>query len=81
VRLGVRLDAREFEIFLADDGRGYARTSVRAGNGLKNMELRARKIDGTIRIASRPGAGSTISLTRSAAWGSLPDDQGLPRRG
>jgi signal transduction histidine kinase/streptogramin lyase len=66
VTLRVRTQAEEFEITLEDDGRGYERPPGRTANGLNNMELRAQKIDGTIRFASRLGNGSTITLTRRA---------------
>ena len=61
-------DGPEFTLSLADDGRGWDEGSPppSRGRGLRNMELRARRIDGTIRIASRPGSGSTIALTRRA---------------
>jgi ligand-binding sensor domain-containing protein/signal transduction histidine kinase len=84
VTLAARLAEDDFEVELRDDGRGWQRTSVRAGNGLKNMELRARKIDGTIRIASSPGAGSTITLKRRGAVHAADragDDPGSHRRG
>jgi signal transduction histidine kinase len=84
VKLLARLSREDFEIELRDDGRGWQRTSVRAGNGLKNMELRARKIDGTIRIASSPGGGSTITLKRRGAVHAADragDDPGFHRRG
>ncbi|NNE42623.1 MAG: hypothetical protein HKN12_00305, partial [Gemmatimonadetes bacterium] len=81
VRLQVGLVGDEFEISLADDGRGYTRTSIRAGNGLKSMELRAQKIAGRIQIASRPGSGSTITLKRRAVAPTSADDPSLARRG
>jgi signal transduction histidine kinase len=82
VTLVARLTEDDFEIELRDDGRGWQRTSVRAGNGLKNMELRARKIDGTIRIASSPGSGSTITLKRRGTVRAADgDDPGFHRRG
>jgi ligand-binding sensor domain-containing protein/signal transduction histidine kinase len=66
VTLQVKSDGREFEITLEDDGRGFDEPANGRGHGLKNMKLRARKIDGTIRFASRPGSGSRVTLTRRA---------------
>ena len=81
VTLEVELDGGEFAIRLADDGKGWTQTSVRAGNGLKSMELRARKIEGTIDFATRPGAGSTVTLKRRAVAPTSPHDPSLAGRG
>ena len=68
VTFSVASDGSEFTLSLTDDGRGWEEepTTPSAGRGLKNMKLRAQRIDGTIRITSRPGSGSTIALTRRA---------------
>jgi signal transduction histidine kinase/streptogramin lyase len=68
VTLAVGIEGPEFTLSLADDGRGWARPAAEeaSGRGLRNMELRARRIDGRIRITSDPGAGSTIVLSRRA---------------
>jgi len=66
VKLRVRVEDGELEIALEDDGRGFEEPENGRGHGLKNMRWRARKIDGTIRFASRPGSGSRVTLTRRA---------------
>jgi signal transduction histidine kinase len=66
VALAATVEGESFTVSLTDDGKGYLRSLAHTGSGLKNMELRAKKIDGTIRIASEPGAGSRITLTRRA---------------
>ncbi len=53
-----------FTISLEDDGCGFLRTTAASGQGLRNMEWRAERIEGTIRIASSPGGGTTVALTR-----------------
>ena len=55
-----------------DDGKGFdmARTSegykssdvYGGGNGLKNMQLRAREMSGTLIISSKPGQGTAVEL-------------------
>ena len=63
VVLRVELRDGELRITLEDDGCGFLRT-LAAGHGLRNMEQRARKIEGALSIASAPGAGTRIALTR-----------------
>lgn len=66
VVLRVELRDGELAIMLEDDGCGFLRT-LAAGHGLRNMERRARKIEGALSIASEPGAGTRIALTRRVA--------------
>ncbi len=48
---------------IADDGRGFDAISVpERGRGLSGMRDRARRIGADIRVASIPGAGTTIEL-------------------
>jgi ligand-binding sensor domain-containing protein/signal transduction histidine kinase len=62
-----RVEDGELVLALEDDGRGFPGKTASSGQGLRNMELRARKAGGTISIASTPGAGTRIALTRSVA--------------
>ena len=66
-------DARRVEVALcrsrdrmrvsvADDGRGFDRTSVREGVGFSAMRERARSVGGRLAIESRPGNGTTVNL-------------------
>lgn len=64
VALQVRVIGELYEISLRDDGVGYTRPYEDDGNGLKNMENRARKIQGEIQFKSEPGSGSRIQLVR-----------------
>lgn len=50
---------------LQDDGKGFEPGQAAEGNGLKNMERRAREIRYQLRIQSSPGNGTTIELTRN----------------
>jgi len=64
VTLRASLDGDRLSLVLRDDGRGFVRPTVVAGRGLSNMELRARRLDGTLTIASEPGEGTRVALTR-----------------
>jgi len=70
VEMGVR--ARDFELTVADDGKGFEVPPVtasngpvrngRGGNGLRNMRQRLTTIGGECLISSQPGAGTRVSL-------------------
>ncbi len=66
VVLRVAAHGDELTLTLEDDGRGFPQATASVGQGFKNMELRARKVGGTISIASEPGAGTRIAFTRRA---------------
>ncbi len=50
------------ELMVKDDGIGFDRHSARMGNGLQNMEQRAKAAGGEVRIDSIPGKGTTVQL-------------------
>ena len=62
VVIGVAAGDRQVEVKIGDDGVGFDWTEVKIGNGLKNMEERARQIGADLNIASAPGNGTTITL-------------------
>lgn len=47
-------------IMIEDDGKGFDRHAVRNGRGMRNIETRANWLNGTTRIDSTPGRGTTI---------------------
>jgi signal transduction histidine kinase len=47
-------------IILRDDGHGVDLSDVKFGNGIKNMEERAKKINGTLRLDSAAESGTVI---------------------
>jgi ligand-binding sensor domain-containing protein/signal transduction histidine kinase len=62
-----------FQIKIADNGHGFALAALaaaettqnsgkRRGNGLKNMQQRLADIGGECSVASRPGAGTVVTL-------------------
>jgi two-component system, NarL family, sensor kinase len=48
---------------VADDGAGFDTGIDRAGYGLRSMRERADLVGGTFRVRSRPGSGTTITVT------------------
>ncbi|HEY3402530.1 MAG TPA: two-component regulator propeller domain-containing protein, partial [Ohtaekwangia sp.] len=54
--------ARGIILRIRDDGKGFDTTLSPTGNGLKNMNQRAKNIQATIQIESVPGEGTSILL-------------------
>ena len=49
-------------IEVADDGRGFDATSMRAGVGLSAMRERVEGLGGAIEVSSRPGEGTKVMV-------------------
>jgi len=64
VSLSVRLDNGVVLLELTDDGRGFDPVKVRkyTGHGMRNMEERARLLNGEWRLTSAPGQGTLIQV-------------------
>ena len=65
ITVSLRAVGGRLQLEVADDGIGFdpASTDVRSRRlGLTSMEERARRIGGTLEIASTPGAGTTVRL-------------------
>jgi two-component system nitrate/nitrite sensor histidine kinase NarX len=59
----VRWRADGVDVRLRDDGRGFVRSGVAPGRlGLGIMEERARSIGAELRVRSRPGTGTTVTV-------------------
>jgi signal transduction histidine kinase/ligand-binding sensor domain-containing protein len=56
------LDKNVFNLKIKDYGIGFDSESLERGNGLENMEKRARNLKGTLTIHSSPGEGTTLDL-------------------
>ncbi|HLZ70728.1 MAG TPA: ATP-binding protein [Dehalococcoidia bacterium] len=64
VTLRLRYGARALDLQIADSGAGFdAGEPAARGYGLKNMQARAARVGGGILLASRPGAGTTLTVT------------------
>jgi len=64
VWIGHRLGRRVVSV--RDDGVGFDGEEAAAGQGLKNMRLRARTIDGGFALRSRPGRGTSVEVVLRA---------------
>lgn len=67
VSIIVRMNGVEFEMMIIDDGIGFSiESSSRAtgGHGLRNMEKRAKEIQGKLSLESGEGKGTTVTLVR-----------------
>jgi signal transduction histidine kinase/ligand-binding sensor domain-containing protein len=62
VRVVIRRVDRLVEIEIRDNGQGCSPTSALEGHGfgLKNMQERARTLNGSVSLRSRPGDGTTL---------------------
>ncbi len=49
---------------VADNGYGFNLNDASQGNGLKNMEARAKAIGASLSITSAPGKGTVVSITK-----------------
>lgn len=53
----------ELIVAIKDDGIGFKMTNIQLGNGLKNMEFRAKEIEGKLKINSSKDDGTHVQLT------------------
>jgi len=54
----------EFTMRISDNGHGFDKSSVKSGNGLGNMAMRAKRIGGEIEISSKNGVTITLKLKK-----------------
>jgi signal transduction histidine kinase len=52
-----------FQFQVQDNGVGFCPENTHSGNGMKNMKRRATEIGGQLKVESRPGGGTTVTLT------------------
>lgn len=62
VTVSLSASYRRLALTIRDDGKGFDRSTIRTGNGLPNLEKRAREIKGTLTVTSAPGEGTRIEL-------------------
>ena len=55
--------ARDLQLAVVDDGRGFDPSRTHLGNGLASMRTRARSVGGSLELRSRPGDGTEIRFT------------------
>ena len=55
-------EEHKIELLVQDDGKGFDKNEIRMGNGLQNMEQRAKTSGATVSVLSQPGIGTTVKL-------------------
>jgi signal transduction histidine kinase/ligand-binding sensor domain-containing protein len=70
--INIRQKGKHIQMEIKDDGKGFdlSKTSegykssdvFGGGNGLKNMQARAKEMNGKLSVQSKPGAGTVVSL-------------------
>lgn len=65
VTVEILVNKKRPDIHIHDNGKGFDLAAAGEGNGLKNMQLRARQIRYAISLASSPGNGTHIRLQKT----------------
>ncbi|MBX2946307.1 MAG: tetratricopeptide repeat protein [Cyclobacteriaceae bacterium] len=62
--ISIRLKESDNTLTLAvnDNGKGFLETEIKHGNGLRNMEARAKQVKGTLIRHSKPNEGTTVTV-------------------
>lgn len=60
--LSMKKEKEMLRAAVSDDGKGFVRDEIVAGNGISNMEARARELDAVFKIDSQPGKGTNVQL-------------------
>ncbi len=62
IRANLSIIGRTLLLTVIDDGIGFDSNTTIKGNGLKNFQIRAAEIKGSIKIDTAPGKGTSIQL-------------------
>ena len=62
VSINLYTEKTEMILSIADNGIGFNMQSSNTGNGLKNIQFRANKINAKLSVESKIGAGTTVKL-------------------
>jgi len=73
-RIVLERDVHDVRLWIEDDGRGFAapgpaRETATRGFGLKNIAERVRILGGSLKVDSRPGAGTRVEAIVPIAEG------------
>ncbi|MDN3588734.1 histidine kinase [Pedobacter aquatilis] len=63
LKINVNVEQKNINIIIYDDGKGFLNDKLTKGNGLINMENRAKEIGSKISVESVKGEGTKIQLT------------------
>lgn len=61
--ISIECKEQKLSLVIRDNGQGFEVSTRKAGIGLTNMKTRVDSQNGTIRISSRPGAGTIIRIS------------------
>jgi signal transduction histidine kinase len=61
----VTAEGHKIELLIQDDGIGFDLANSKTGNGLRNMEERAKAMEAKVTISSKSGEGTTVRLELS----------------
>ncbi len=70
--ISLSLSRRDARLFINDDGHGFAEDGTEQGLGIESMRKRAAKINALFNLESKPGEGTTITVTASSLAGRGP---------
>ncbi|HEY0677493.1 MAG TPA: two-component regulator propeller domain-containing protein [Chitinophagaceae bacterium] len=62
INLQLKADTQQINMLITDDGKGFNKEQPFQGNGLKSMQRRADQLNGTLRIESSTGKGTSVQL-------------------
>lgn len=62
IELNVKRENAGIEISLTDNGNGFDQENVKHGNGLNNMQQRAKEMNFLFLITSKPGDGTIVMI-------------------
>ncbi|WP_266364861.1 sensor histidine kinase [Tellurirhabdus rosea] len=62
ITVQIALLNKHLSLTIEDDGKGFDPATVRPGNGLPNLQKRAREINGQLTVHSAPGEGTRVVL-------------------
>ncbi len=62
IEISLRYKSQLLQLVIKDNGKGFDTSLTNSGNGLKNMQSRAKEINATIRIDSAINKGATVEF-------------------
>lgn len=63
IEVGLNVTGKQLRLVILDNGRGFDAATVRTGNGLPNLQKRAKEIKGQLTLTSATEQGTKIELT------------------
>jgi ligand-binding sensor domain-containing protein/two-component sensor histidine kinase len=62
ISVSIQPQGQKIRMEISDDGKGFDMNQLEMGNGLSNMQLRAKQMKGVLQIVSAMGKGTTVRL-------------------